>query len=222
MPATRPRRHQPTSAASTRKPAKKEEAKPLAGTIPDATHKPVVTNRQRDDRRSARELRAETGMLPLLKSDGTLRASIFYVAYTKQGGRMPAAGDVLLQRRAGGGLGVAAPGRAGAAPRAIERKGPRPARAAGPGGQPVLDSRTLPTWCSSIRWAPASVTRQGKAKPSSSSASRPTSRRWANLFSSGRRGMSAGFRRNTFAAKVTACIAPPDWRITCTIVTAWG
>jgi carboxypeptidase C (cathepsin A) len=30
---------------------------------------------------------AETGMLPLLKSDGAVRASIFYVAYMKQNER---------------------------------------------------------------------------------------------------------------------------------------
>jgi carboxypeptidase C (cathepsin A) len=51
-------------------------------TIPDATHKPVFTTNTVTiaDRRVTYV--AETGMLPILKPDGTSRASVFYVAYT--------------------------------------------------------------------------------------------------------------------------------------------
>ena len=65
--------------------AKKEEAKALAGTIPDATHKPVLTKHRVTIAGQSVSYVAETGMLPLLKPDGTVRASIFYVAYMKEG-----------------------------------------------------------------------------------------------------------------------------------------
>jgi len=51
--------------------------------IPDASHAPVrVTNTVTIAGEHIRYA-AETGMLPLLKADGTSRASIFYVAYTR-------------------------------------------------------------------------------------------------------------------------------------------
>ena len=51
--------------------------------IPDASHAPVrVTNTVTIAGERIRYA-AETGMLPLLKADGTSRASIFYVAYTR-------------------------------------------------------------------------------------------------------------------------------------------
>ena len=65
--------------------AKKEEAKPLAGTMPDATHKPVLTTNSVTIAGQRVTYVAETGMLPLLKSDGTARASVFYVAYMRKG-----------------------------------------------------------------------------------------------------------------------------------------
>ena len=53
--------------------------------IPDATHAPVcVTNTVTIDGEPV-TYTAETGMLPVLKADGTSRASLFYVAYTRQG-----------------------------------------------------------------------------------------------------------------------------------------
>ncbi len=53
--------------------------------IPDAAHAPVfVTNTVTIDGESV-TYTAETGMLPILKADGTSRASLFYVAYTRQG-----------------------------------------------------------------------------------------------------------------------------------------
>jgi carboxypeptidase C (cathepsin A) len=65
--------------------AKKEEAKTLAGIIPDATHKPVVTTSTVTIAGQRVTYTAETGMLPLLNPNGTARASIFYVAYLRQG-----------------------------------------------------------------------------------------------------------------------------------------
>jgi carboxypeptidase C (cathepsin A) len=54
-------------------------------TIPDASHKPVfVTNTVTIAGQSVTYV-AETGMLPILKSDGSSRASVFYVAYTRVG-----------------------------------------------------------------------------------------------------------------------------------------
>jgi carboxypeptidase C (cathepsin A) len=58
-------------------------AKAEAGTIPDATHKPVLTTNTVAIAGQRVTYVAETGMLPLLKPDGTSRASVFYVAYTR-------------------------------------------------------------------------------------------------------------------------------------------
>ena len=68
-------------AATNNAPAAKEEL----GALPDASHKPVIiTNTVTIDGESV-TYTAETGMLPLLKPDGTSRASVFYVAYTRLG-----------------------------------------------------------------------------------------------------------------------------------------
>jgi carboxypeptidase C (cathepsin A) len=64
--------------------AKKEEAKPPAATIPDATHKPVLTTNTVSIAGQSVTYVAEAGMLPLLKPDGSVRASVFYVAYTRE------------------------------------------------------------------------------------------------------------------------------------------
>jgi carboxypeptidase C (cathepsin A) len=58
-------------------------AKVEAGTIPDATHKPVFTTNTVAIAGRRVTYVAETGMLPILKTDGTSRASVFYVAYTR-------------------------------------------------------------------------------------------------------------------------------------------
>ncbi len=60
-------------------------AKVEAGTIPDATHKPILTTNTVTIAGQRVTYVAETGMLPLLKPDGTSRASVFYVAYTRAG-----------------------------------------------------------------------------------------------------------------------------------------
>ena len=62
---------------------KKEDAKKPVSSIPDATTKAVtVTNTTTISGRPV-TYRAETGMLPLLKSDGSAKASVFYIAYTR-------------------------------------------------------------------------------------------------------------------------------------------
>ena len=73
-------------AADTNAPAQPEKPaaeKPVLGKIPDASHAPVrVTNTVTIAGESVTYV-AETGMLPLLKPDGTSRANIFYTAYTR-------------------------------------------------------------------------------------------------------------------------------------------
>ncbi len=66
--------------ADTNAPAKNE-----AATIPDATHKPVFTTNTVTIAGQRVTYVAETGMLPILKNDGTTRASVFYIAYTRIG-----------------------------------------------------------------------------------------------------------------------------------------
>jgi carboxypeptidase C (cathepsin A) len=57
--------------------------KPPVATIPDATHKPVFTTNTVTIAGQSVKYATETGMLPLLKPDGSSRASVFYVAYTR-------------------------------------------------------------------------------------------------------------------------------------------
>jgi carboxypeptidase C (cathepsin A) len=81
------------SAAGTNTPS---AAKTEVATIPDASHKPVfVTNTVAIAGERVTYV-AETGMLPILKSDGTPQASVFYVAYTRQGEKDVAARPVTF------------------------------------------------------------------------------------------------------------------------------
>jgi len=90
-PAGSPRQSEAT-AGTNAPPAAKTEA----ATIPDATHKPVcITNTVAIAGQQVTYV-AETGMLPILKPDGTSRASVFYVAYTRQGEKDPAARPVMF------------------------------------------------------------------------------------------------------------------------------
>jgi carboxypeptidase C (cathepsin A) len=66
--------------ADTNAPAKND-----AATIPDATHKPIFTTNTVTIAGQRVTYIAETGMLPVLKDDGSTRASVFYVAYTRTG-----------------------------------------------------------------------------------------------------------------------------------------
>ncbi|HEX9046602.1 MAG TPA: peptidase S10 [Verrucomicrobiae bacterium] len=53
--------------------------------IPDASHRPVLITNTVTIAGETVTYTAETGMLPVLKADGTSRASVFYVAYTRTG-----------------------------------------------------------------------------------------------------------------------------------------
>ena len=61
----------------------KEKDKEKVATIPDATHKPIFTTNTVKIAGQRVKYVAETGMLPVLKADGTARASVFYIAYTR-------------------------------------------------------------------------------------------------------------------------------------------
>ena len=70
-------------AADTNAPAAAPDKSSSLAQIPDASHAPVrVTNTVSIAGEHVTYI-AETGMLPLLKADGTSRASVFYVAYTR-------------------------------------------------------------------------------------------------------------------------------------------
>jgi carboxypeptidase C (cathepsin A) len=71
-------------------------AKAEAAAIPDAMHKPVFTTNTVTIAGQRVTYVAETGMLPLLQSDGTSQASVFYVAYTRQGEKDLAARPVTF------------------------------------------------------------------------------------------------------------------------------
>jgi carboxypeptidase C (cathepsin A) len=71
----------PTNSPATNAPPAKNDA----ATIPDATHKPVFTTNTVTIAGQHVKYVAETGMLPILKPDGTTSASVFYIAYTRLG-----------------------------------------------------------------------------------------------------------------------------------------
>jgi carboxypeptidase C (cathepsin A) len=91
LPAGSPRQSEAT-AGTNEPPAAKVEA----ATIPDATHKPVFTTNTVAIAGRRVTYVAETGMLPILKTDGTSRASVFYVAYTRTGQTNLAARPVMF------------------------------------------------------------------------------------------------------------------------------
>ena len=74
-----------TNAPTAKAESKKEDLKGPLATIPDATYKPVFTTNTVTIGGAKLTYITETGMLPLLKSDGNARASVFYIAYTKEG-----------------------------------------------------------------------------------------------------------------------------------------
>jgi carboxypeptidase C (cathepsin A) len=69
----------------TNAPAGQPPAKNETVALPDATHKPVFTTNTVTIAGEPVKYVAETGMLPILKEDGTTSASVFYVAYTRVG-----------------------------------------------------------------------------------------------------------------------------------------
>jgi carboxypeptidase C (cathepsin A) len=70
-----------SSAGNTNSPPQKNEA----AIIPDATHQPVFTTNAVTISGRRVAYVAETGMLPILSPTGAVRASVFYVAYTRRG-----------------------------------------------------------------------------------------------------------------------------------------
>ncbi|HZL12647.1 MAG TPA: peptidase S10 [Verrucomicrobiae bacterium] len=66
--------------ADTNSPASK-----MSPSLPDATHQPVFTTNTITIAGQRVTYIAETGMLPILKKDGSTSASVFYIAYTRTG-----------------------------------------------------------------------------------------------------------------------------------------
>jgi len=83
--------------------AKKDDAKPPVATVPDASRKPVLTTNTLSVAGKTVRYVFETGMLPLLKTDGTARASVFYIAYTAEGRTNPPARPVTFSFNGGPG-----------------------------------------------------------------------------------------------------------------------
>lgn len=73
----------PAAGDKTNSPAAKSEA--LTFQLPDAKSKPVTNDYVVTIAGEKVEYTVETGMLPLLKPDGTPKASVFYMAYTRKG-----------------------------------------------------------------------------------------------------------------------------------------
>jgi len=78
---------QETNAPSARKEdakdAKAKDDHKISAALPDASSKPVFTTNTVNIAGEAVTYTVETGMLPLLKTDGGARASVFYIAYTR-------------------------------------------------------------------------------------------------------------------------------------------
>jgi carboxypeptidase C (cathepsin A) len=82
-PTNAPASHMHGAKGDMAKSAKPDADKNDAATIPDATHKPVFTTNTVTIAGERVKYVAETGMLPILKDDGTTSASVFYIAYTR-------------------------------------------------------------------------------------------------------------------------------------------
>jgi carboxypeptidase C (cathepsin A) len=80
LPLVAPAESSADKEANTNAPAAKKDL----AVIPDASYRPVLTTNSVTIAGERVTYAAETGMLPVLKTDGTSRASVFYVAYTRQ------------------------------------------------------------------------------------------------------------------------------------------
>jgi carboxypeptidase C (cathepsin A) len=69
----------------TNAPAGAKAGATVTNALPDATQKPILRTNTVIIAGQAVKYVSEAGMLPLLKADGVTRASVFYVAYTRQG-----------------------------------------------------------------------------------------------------------------------------------------
>lgn len=74
-----------TNAAPAKSEAKKDDGKIPLSTVPDAATKPSLITNTVEIAGQRVTYTVETGMLPLLKTDGGARASVFYIAYTRVG-----------------------------------------------------------------------------------------------------------------------------------------
>jgi len=72
-----------TNSPPARSEGKSKDDEKKSATVPDAATKPVLITNTVTIAGQAVTYTAETGMLPLLKNDGTTRASVFYIAYTR-------------------------------------------------------------------------------------------------------------------------------------------
>jgi carboxypeptidase C (cathepsin A) len=81
--AEAPKTNSPNAGTNAPPATDKEKTNNPAASIPDATHKPVFTTNTVTINGQRVTYVAETGMLPVLKTDGTTRASVFYIAYTR-------------------------------------------------------------------------------------------------------------------------------------------
>ena len=75
-----------TKEEQKQKVSKTKDGRTQSATVPDAADEPVVTRHSVTVGKTKLSYSAETGMLPLLKDDGTAKASMFYIAYTLDGG----------------------------------------------------------------------------------------------------------------------------------------
>ena len=187
-----------------------------AATIPDATHKPVLVTNTVTIAGQRVTYMAETGMLPVLKADGTTRASVFYIAYTRLGitnGSMrpvtfcfnggPGSSSVWLH------LGALGPRRAKMNDDGTQ---PPPPYALVDNQYSILDGSDLILLIPS---RPDSAGRRRMKKRMLSLAMKRTWIPWVSSSGSGRRAMIAGFHQNICAAKVMGSFGLRAWRSIC-------
>ena len=183
---------------------------------PKPEEKIVTTHHQITLGGTAIAYTATTGTLLLREEDGKPKASVFFVAYARDG--VKDAGKRPITFAFNGGPGSSSVwlhiGRLRAAPGGDRRRradGYPPTPPRRPSGWSTTASRcsTSPTWCSSIRSAPATAARRRARTRSSSTASARTSSRSASSSACGRPASSAGRRRSSWPARATAPPAPP-------------
>jgi hypothetical protein len=189
--------------------------------LPDATHKPVFTTNTVTIAGQRVTYVAETGMLPILAPTARSRASVFYVAYTRAGETNAATRPVTFCFNGGPGSSSVWLHLGALGPRRVKMNDdgtlPPPPFGLVDNEYSILDGAI---WCSLTRWPPASAARRRTKSPTTFSAIPPIWIPSANSSGSGRRGMTAGSRRNISAAKATASSARRGWRSICVRATA--
>ena len=157
-------------------------AQPSAPAAPAAEEKPVVTKHQITAGNRTLAYTVTAGTLPILNAAGETEADVFFMAYTLDNASPAQKRPLMFSFNGGPGsssvwLHLGALG----APAREDARRRRHARASLPaGGQRVHLARTRPTWCSSIRSAPATAARARPSWARSSGTSRATFRAWAS------------------------------------------